>query len=128
MGGSIKPSDVPVCETTEDLNRVWKDCSDREVPAVAVHKVGSGYSAKYDFHHLSIQLNQSAKQEVEQIFDRKAEEILKRAGRSEGVGISAGQSSGRIFPIPLDDAKSVAAEISAIVLDDHNWEEYVGWV
>jgi hypothetical protein len=123
----MQPADVPVCETTEELNEVWKNCKSQKVPAVAVEKVGDGYSAKYDFHHLSKQLTDSAKQEVETLLESKVDSVLRRAGREEGVGFSAGQSSGRIFPIPKDDAKATAAEFSEVVLDSSNWEEYPGW-
>lgn len=125
----IPESEIPTYSSTEEQNEIWRAAKSDGEPAIAVGPVDdSGYVAKYDFHHLSIQLTEEAGNEVAEILREHRDQLLKEPEYADidGIGVGSGQSSGRIFPIKEEDAIYVASRISEIVMDSDNWEEYPG--
>jgi hypothetical protein len=126
----LSPQHVPVYETPEQQQKLWRSCARRNQPVVAVREARRGYIVRYDLQHLDAELAGDA---VERLRQRTREwRTYPTAGgqpgsvdplsAAEGIGGEAGPVSGDLHTGSERRARELASRLSAIVFDRSLWQ------
>jgi len=120
----LSPQHVPVYGNERERERLWKRCTDSDLPVVAIRDARRGYIVRYDLHHLGAELETEA---VRRLRDgtrafRSYPTGTDPISESEGVGGEAGPVSGDLHADSEDAARELASQLSAVVFDRENWQ------
>jgi len=126
----LSPYHVPVYDTPEQRRRLWKECTKREQPVLAIRDARRGFIVRYDLQHLRVQLAPEALSGLR----RRARDwrAYPTAGgdtgdadpvsEAEGVGGEAGPVSGGLHTATEGEARRLASRLSGIVFDRRRWQ------
>lgn len=119
----LTPQHVPVYETPAEAMEIWKRCSTRSQPVVAVRNATRGYIVRYDLQHLDRQLDTNG---VRQVRERARQFRSYPTGtdpisQSEGVGGEAGPVSGELHTASEQAGRRLASRLSSVVFDQSTW-------
>ena len=127
----LAPPHVPVYDSPEDRDRLWRVCADRGLPVVAVRAASRGYIVRYDLQPVDCALTEAALTDLRSTVRGwrdypTAGPVGETAGsdpvsETEGVGGEAGPVSGDIHTATETEARRLAATLSTIVFDRDNW-------
>jgi len=120
----LAPSNVPVYATTDEQREIWKRCTDRGHPVIAIRAATRGYIVKYDLQQLDRELSATT---VQKLRDRVRSRRPYPPGtdpisQTEGLGGEAGPVSGELHAPTEQAARDLASHISPFVLDRDNWK------
>lgn len=121
----LAPAHVPVYETDSRRRALWERCVERDQPVVAVRDARRGFIVRYDLQHLGVELDG---QTIRVLRERTRRSRSYPTGtdpisEAEGVGGEAGPVSGDLHAPTEDEARELAATLSAFVFDRSNWRQ-----
>jgi len=118
-----EPSEVPLYEDRETVERQYRVAEREGEPFFAVEVYEDGYAVTYDLLPAGHQLAPPAASEVDERITREVEDIVgDQSLPTTEVSRSVSASLGNISLFRREDsARRVAAVISSLVLDEANW-------
>ncbi|MFT4922732.1 MAG: hypothetical protein ACI8XM_001950 [Haloarculaceae archaeon] len=124
----LSPHHVPVYETREQQRSLWQECAERDQPVVAIRDARRGYIVRYDLQHLGVELVPEALARLRRRTRRwrtyptagDGETTYDPISESEGVGGETGPVSGDLHAPTEQQARELAARISALVFGSEN--------
>jgi hypothetical protein len=124
MHHPLSCDEIPVCETTDEKNSIWKKCEQAGEPFVILEKVEMGFMPKYDLYTTDKNLTDGAASEVRERMDEWIEiytaELEDNRFNREELSWHAGKCSGAIWPLEKEEALKFAEEMSEIVSEEDN--------
>jgi hypothetical protein len=123
VSAGYAPTEVPLYEDRETVEREYETAQHEGTPFFAIERYEEGFAITYDLLPAGFELSQPALAELDEQVTRELEAIVGDEGRattevSRSIGDSLGQLS---FFASEDTAREVAATVSVIVLDEANW-------
>jgi len=119
----LSPQHIPVYETGDKRERLWKQCADRGQPVIAIRDARRGYIVRYDLQHLDVELTPDAVRKLREQtrawrpYPTGADPL----SESEGVGGEAGPVSGDLHTDSESSARELASRLSTVLFDRGNW-------
>lgn len=125
MSEEYAPSDVPLCRDRASVEERYAAAERDGEPFFAVERYDEGYAVTYDLLPAGYQLTTPARRELDERLTRAVEDVVgDDALPTSEVSRSVGDSLGSVSLFEREEtAREVAAVVSRIVLDRHNWVE-----
>jgi len=119
----LSPQHIPVYETGDKRERLWKQCADRGQPVIAIRDARRGYIIRYDLQHLDVELTPDAVRKLREQTRawRPYPTGSDPLSESEGVGGEAGPVSGDLHTDSESSARELASRLSTVLFDRGNW-------
>lgn len=121
------PSDVPTYETGKERIEELQTALDAREPFITVGPMSDNYLVAYDMATTGCNLTELAVADVRDLFEDAWEEYEVSLENPEGdleelTYDRPGKMNGSLYPIDEHDALEIASSISAVLLDEENWQ------
>lgn len=118
----LAPQHVPVYESSDERERLWKRCADRKTPIVAIRDGRRGFIVRYDLQPLGAELTPEGLRTVRSATERwrPYPTGTDPVSQAECVGGEAGPVSGDLHAPTESDARALASRLSAVVFERTN--------
>lgn len=123
VSAGYAPDEVPLYENRPAVEQEYQAAETEQVPFFAIEQYEEGFAITYDLLPADAELAEPVVSELDERVTREVESIVGDESRpttevSRSIGNSLGQLS---FFVSEESARTVAAAMSVLVLDENNW-------